>query len=85
MDLKNIFFKIHAHKKDFQNINLLGPFHAQDQMIITKSLNTLNSSGGILTMDEVDECKTLQNRKRKKGKYTFYKAFIPYSLTSESD
>ena len=64
-------------KKDFQNINLLGPFHAQDQMIITKSLNTLNSSGGILTMDEVDECKTLQNRKRKKGKINILFTKLP--------
>ena len=50
--------------KDFQNINLLGPFLAQDKMIITKFLNTLNSSGGILTMDKVDECKTLQTEQK---------------------
>ena len=64
MDLKNIFFKIHAHKKDFQNINLLGPFLAQDKMIITKFLNTFYSSGGILTMEKVDECKTLQTEQK---------------------
>ena len=56
---KKRFFDVSTNK-DCKNINLLGPFHAQDEMIIAKSLYTLNSSGGIFTVDKVDECKTLQ-------------------------
>lgn len=38
----------------------LGPFHIQDEMIITKSLHTLNSSSCIFTVNKIDKCKTLQ-------------------------
>ena len=42
------------------DVHSLGPFHIQDEMIITKSLYTLNSSSSIFTVNKVDKCKTLQ-------------------------
>lgn len=42
-----------------ETINLLCPFYVQDEMIIAKSLNTLNGSRSIFTMNKVDKCKAL--------------------------
>lgn len=55
-------------------LDLLCPFYVQDEMIIAKSLNTLNGSCSIFTMNKVDKCKALWMKEMSRLKSNYHRS-----------